>query len=412
MPFLRSSVSAQFGGLPRDIYVVFAGTVVNRLGYMVTPFLVFFLAARGVTPEQTPWILGALGAGNLLGPALGGLLADRLGRRPTMLTGLVGTAAAQGALFAAPNAVTLALAAVLLSATGAMVSPAAYALLADRVGPERRQSAYALFGWGVNIGTAMAGVLGGFLAERGYWLLFAVDAVTVLLYAAIVVWRLPADRAPGRAAGTGVGYGVVLRDRLLMLLLPLLGLQLAIYSLTEVALPLAIRDDGLSPAVYGTMAMLNALLVVLVQPVATGALARFPQLPVYVATSLLIAAGVAATGLADRPGEYAATVVLWSLGEAGMSGIAASVVANLAPAHARGRYQGAFQWTWGLARFTAMTAGTALYTHVAPAALWWTAAVAGVAAALGVLALAPLLARRAAAPEPVPAVPAAEPAAV
>ncbi|GLW12925.1 hypothetical protein Misp01_80530 [Microtetraspora sp. NBRC 13810] len=71
--------------------------------------------------------------------------------------------------------------------------------------------------------------------------------------ALIVVALLPGGRpAPRPAAdGGGAGYGVVLRDRLLLALLPLLGAQLAIYSLTEVALPLAVRDDGLSPAVYG-----------------------------------------------------------------------------------------------------------------------------------------------------------------
>ena len=96
-----------FRGLPPAVWTVFAGTIVNRLGYLVTPFLVFFLAARGVTGAETTYVLGALGAGNLLGPALGGLLADRIGRRSTMLIGLLGASAAQGALFAAPGVATI-----------------------------------------------------------------------------------------------------------------------------------------------------------------------------------------------------------------------------------------------------------------------------------------------------------------
>ncbi|MBT2404010.1 MULTISPECIES: MFS transporter [unclassified Streptomyces] len=387
-----------FRGLPPTVWTVFAGTIVNRLGYLVTPFLVFLLADRGVTGTETSYVLGALGAGNLLGPALGGVLADRIGRRPTMLIGLIGAAAAQGALFLAPGVATMAASALLLSAAAATVGPAAYALMADSVDPERRQRAYALFGWGINIGTAVAGVLGGFLAAHGYWLLFAVDAGTMLIYAAVVATRLREPRrapsAPASGEGAGLGYGVVLRDRLMLALLPLFGVQLFVYSLTEVALPLAVHDSGLSPAVYGAMAAVNAVLVVALQPLVTGALAKLPQLPVQAAGGALIAVGVALTGLADSVAGYAASVVVWSLGEVVVAGIAASVVANLAPATARGRYQGAFSWTWGLARFAALTVGVTLYAGLGPAALWWTALTAGLLSAALTLTLRPRVAAR------------------
>jgi MFS family permease len=396
-----------FRGLPPTVWTLFAGTIVNRLGYLVTPFLVFFLAAQGVTGTQTSYVLGALGAGNLIGPAVGGLLADRLGRRTTMLVGLVGAAAAQGLLFVAPGVATMATAALLLSAAGTSVGPAAFALLADSVDPARRQRAYALFGWGVNIGTAAGGILGGFLAAHGYWLLFAVDAGTMLVYAAVVAVRV-SERRPaaaekskradgngdGHRNGDGVGYGVVLRDRLLMTLLPLSGIQLFVYSLTEVALPLAIHDSGLSPAVYGAMAAVNAVLVVVLQPFATARLAGLPQLPVQCAGGVLIAVGVALTGVADSVTGYAVSVVVWSLGEAAVAGIGAAVVANLAPAHARGRYQGAYGWTWGVARFAALTLGVAVYTSVGPAALWWSALLGGLFASGALLALIPRINRR------------------
>ncbi|MDV5147120.1 MFS transporter [Streptomyces sp. SBC-4] len=388
-----------FRGLPPVVWTIFAGTIVNRLGYLVTPFLVFFLAARGVTGTDTSYVLGALGAGNLIGPAVGGILADRIGRRPTMLIGLIGAAAAQGALFLAPGVWTMAAASLLISTAGSTVSPAAYALLADAVDSERRQRAYALFGWGVNIGTAVAGILGGYLAAHGYWLLFAVDAGAMLLYAVIVATRL---KEPARAKTPktknekkeGIGYGVILRDRLALLLLPLFGIQLFVYSLTEVALPLAVRDSGLSPAVYGSMAAVNAVLVVALQPFVTARLAKLPQLVVQSAGSLLIAVGVALTGLADGIVGYTVSVVVWSLGEVVVAGIAAGVVANLAPAHARGRYQGAFSWTWGVARFAALTVGVAAYTTLGPSALWWTALVAGLAASAATLILAPRVHRR------------------
>ncbi|CAM5400816.1 MFS transporter [Streptomyces tanashiensis] len=103
------------------------------------------------------------------------------------------------------------------------------------------------------------------------------------------------------------------------------------------------------------------------------------------AGSALIAVGVALTGLADSVAGYTVSVVVWSLGEVVVAGIAAGVFANLAPEHARGRYQGAFSWTWGMARFAALTLGVTVYTAVTPATLWWTALVAGTAAAAATL---------------------------
>jgi len=399
-PGRRHPLSA-FAGFPRAVWVVFSGIVVNRIGFLVGPFLVFFLGSRGIPPSQTPYVLGALGAGNLVGPAVGGWLADRGSRKLTMLAGLLGTAAAQGALFTAPNVATMALAAIALSATATMVPPAASATLADHVEPARRREAFALIGWAVNIGTAVAGILGGYLAAHGYWMLFAIDAGTSVGYAAIVAMLLPTDRtaratsqnpAPAKAHG-GSGYGIVLRDRLTRRLLILFSVQLFIYSLTESALPLAIRTDGLSPAVMGMVAAVNAGLVVALQPVATTFLARFPRTPVFSAGSALIFTGIALTGLAHSPAAYAATVALWSVGEVVGSGIPNSLIANLAPADAVGRYQGAFNWAWGLARFLALAVGTTVYT-LGPAVLWWGTLAAGAAATAGVAALGPAADRR------------------
>ncbi|WP_415947272.1 MFS transporter [Streptomyces sp. KLOTTS4A1] len=384
-----------YKGLPRTAWIIFGGTIVNRIGFMVVPFLVYYLGSRDVSTSQITYVLGCLGIGSLVGPLLSGVLADSWGRRSTMVTGLVGTACAHGLLFAAPNLVTLALAAAVLSVCGTMVSPSANALLAESVDDERRRNAFSLVHWAVNIGSAGAGVLGGFLAENGYWLLFLVDAATALAFAAIAVTFLPEGKRTAPApAGQGGGYGVVVRDPLMRAMLPLFGVTLAIYSLTEASLPLAIRDDGLSPKVLGLIAALNAVLVVILQPLAASVLAKVRPLIVYVFASALIAVGVALTGLADDLWSYGATVAVWSLGEAAIGGIHSATVQSIAPEHARGRYQGAFQWLWGSSRFLALTAGTAVYAHLGPAYLWWFCAVAGVLAPLGVLALGPAIERR------------------
>ncbi|AEV88365.1 major facilitator superfamily transporter [Actinoplanes sp. SE50] len=392
---LRSAVSARFGGLPRSFWIVFSGMIANRIGTMVVPFLVFFLGARGFSTELTGTIVIVLGFGGMFGPALGGLLADRIGPRLTVIVGLALTPFSLGALYGAPNLVTLAIAAGLLGLTGTIYRPASSALVAETVGPDGRVKAFSLLHWGFNIGTAVATGMAGFLAVRGYWLLFLVDGLTCLVYAVIVLVGIPPDRrAPAAERVHGIGYGVVFSDRLMVGYLVLSAVGITVYTQTEFTLPLAIRLDGLSPSVYGAVGALNAVLVVLLQPLLFGWLSKVDRIRVLAASWVLIGAGVAGTGLADHLWQYAITVVVWSIGEVVNGIVAGSIVADLAPPGARGRYQGAFTWVWALARLAAPATAVGLFGTVGPAVLWWGCAVGGLLAGVASIALGPAFARR------------------
>ncbi|WP_063774732.1 MFS transporter [Kitasatospora azatica] len=388
-PAAPSYLRARFGGFGAPFWVVIGGTAVNRIGTMVLPFLVFFLGFRHVPTDRIPFVLGALGAGGLVGPVLGGLLTDRFGSRPAMITGMLATAGAQGLLFVAPNLATLVLAAGTLGAAGSLHMPGAGAVVAGAAGGTRRRIAFGLFHWSINVGTAVAGAVGGFLAEHGYGLLFALDAATCLAYAALVAARLPrsAGRAEGARQARG-GYRTVLRDRLMLSLLLPVVLAEATYAQTEFALPLAIRDHGLPATVFGLAAVVNAVLVVALQPFAAAVLSRFDRAGLWALGSTLVTLGVALTGTADSAWGFVLTVLVWSLGEVCVSGLYSSLVADLAPAGAQGRYQGLSGWARGAARFGALLLGSAAYAGLGAASLWWGCLLLGLTGAATTLLLA------------------------
>jgi MFS family permease len=400
---VRRAAARHFGGLPGPFWVVFAGTVINRVGTMVVPFLVFYLGSRGVTASQTPYVLGALGAGGLAGPVAGGWLADRVGRRPAILAGMVATPVSQGLLFCAPGVATLALAAALVGAAGSLHAPGVAAVIVDSAGPARRQAAFGLYHWAINLGAATAGAAGGFLIDRGFWLLFVVDAATCLGFAAVAAVALPRTAAPAaKDPAGGGGYAVVVRDRLLLAFVTVSVAGECVYAQTEFTVPLAIRDHGLPASVYGLVAVVNAVLVVVLQPFANAWVLRFDRMRLWAAVSVLIAVGVGLTGLAHSTAGYLLTVVVWSAGEVCAGGVATSVVADLAPDDARARYQAALTWARGVARFLALGVGPALYAAAGPGALWWTVTAVGLSGAAGALAIRPALAGRA--PRPAGAV--------
>lgn len=67
---LRSTI----GGLPRAYWYVWVGTLVNRLGGFVVPFLAFYLTAeRGLSVGQAGLLTSLYGAGAIAAGGGGGL---------------------------------------------------------------------------------------------------------------------------------------------------------------------------------------------------------------------------------------------------------------------------------------------------------------------------------------------------
>ena len=81
--------------LPRTYWYLFLGTLVNRLGSFVLPFLTLYLTGqRGITPSVAALVVSCFGAGSFLAQLTGGELTDRLGRRPVMLVSFLAAPAA------------------------------------------------------------------------------------------------------------------------------------------------------------------------------------------------------------------------------------------------------------------------------------------------------------------------------
>jgi MFS family permease len=397
----RRAVAARFGGLPASFWYLWAGTLVNRLGTFVEPFLALYLTqARGLSYGATGLVLAAYGAGALLSQVVGGSLTDRLGRKPTLVGGLVASGGALLLLGAARGAPLIALAALLVGLVGDMYRPASSALVADAVDPQDRPRAYALLFWAVNLGFAVASVLAGFLASHGYGWFFAIDAATCIGFAVVIAARV---REPERAAAPAhdgprpPGWSHVLGDRLLLALVGLVFALACVYFQAYSSMPLAMRQDGLPASAYGLVIALNGIVIVLVQPLVTPLFARLDRSLLFAGANALLGSGFALLALADSTPAYALCVFAWTLGEIGGAGVAQAIVADLAPAHLRGRYLGLFGTAFGGAAMVGPALGTLVLAQAGSTALWLACGLAGVAVAGGQLAIAPAVRRRAAA---------------
>nr|WP_111833031.1 MFS transporter [Actinomadura madurae] len=389
--FLRPKV----GGLPRTFWVLWAGTLLNRLGTMVEPFLGLYLTTtRGLSLTQAGMVMAVLGAGSLGGQLAGGALADRIGRRVTLTLATVGTGAAMLALGYAEGLAAIVAAALLLGLLLDMYRPASQAMVADVISPRDRPRAFGLLFWAVNLGWAVAMVLGGTLARQGFLWLFWIDAVTCAAFG-LLVWRaVPETRARGVRAERAGGFGRVLRDRVMVayVLITLVYTFVLMQGMTT--MPLAMKEAGLGPQDYGLAIAANGVLIIIVQPLVNAWLARRDHSLVMVAGFVLVALGYGLTALAASLAAYTATILVWTLGEITAASVLQAVVADLAPAGLRGRYSGLYGMAWSGGFLLAPLGGTQLLGAGGAPALWLTCAGLALGAAAAQLALAPALRRR------------------
>jgi MFS family permease len=264
--------------------------------------------------------------------------------------------------------------------------PAAGALVADLVEPARRVVAYGVYRFATNLGFAAGPAVAGLLAARSWDLVFVGDAATSLVFAGIAVFLLPrGSRAPRAAERRGESLRLLARDRPFLLFLVATLLVEIVYFQQYAALPLHVSDQGFSPAIFGSLLSINGLVVVLFELPLTGFTRRVPAAPVLALSMALIGVGFALTGAATSVAALAVTVVVWSLGEIVGAPVASAYVADVAPEHLRGRYQGAWGFSSALGLVIAPALGTAVY-GASPAALWVGCAAAGLLSAVFVAA--------------------------
>ncbi len=391
-------MTQRFRSMPREFRVVFVGTLVNRVGTFVEPFLILYLTTqRGFSPAAAGLVLTGYGIGAMGSQLGGGWLTDHVGRRTTLAGSMFAAAVSLALLGVARATPAIVLAAFLVGLFGDMYRPASQALIADVVPPEKRPYAFALIFWAVNLGFAIAGVTAGFLAEHGYWMLFAIDAATCAAYAVVVLVGIRHD--PPRPShdpddGEAPGYRTALRDRTFMILIGCWLLQAIAYFQSFFVLPLAVTDAGLSTSAYGVVAAANGIVIITVQPFVVRWSSRRDPSRMIAASLTLTGIGFWLTTFATTLPAFLACTVVWTLGEIGLSGHGAAIVADLADPAARGRYMGLWGFSFGIATFVAPLVGPPVYQELGAAWLWTMCLVLFLVAAAGNLAIRSTVLRR------------------
>jgi predicted MFS family arabinose efflux permease len=377
------------GGLPREVWLLFATNLINRAGMMVLPFLVLYLTRElGFSAARAGLMLAFYGASAIVFGPIGGRLSDRIGALPVMRASLIASGCVLLLFPLARSFIAVAAMTVLWSGCAEMFRPASLAAITHVVAPEQRKQAFALNRLAINLGMSIGPALGGFLATVSFRAMFAVDAVTTLLAGAVLAltpWRaISGVNSEARSRdGESVGPATIFHDAPFLIFLGGVFLVGVVFFQHESALPLyLVQYLHLSPAFYGMLFTINILLIVALEVPLNTLTSHWPNSRSLIIGCLLFAVGFGALGVIASPLGVIATVVVWTFGEMLLFPAMSAHLGEIAPEDRRGAYMGAYSMSLSIALTLGPWLGTQLLATLGPVTAWSVMFALGAMAAL------------------------------
>jgi MFS family permease len=346
-----------FKGFDRAIWVRFWGmTLLNIGNFMIRPFLTLYLSsALGAGLGIIGLVLMVRPLGSFLGNMLGGYWADKIGRKPVMLLGIVFDGLCIGGYALTQDVVWFAVLSFLQGLSSSFAEPAMQAMIADVTTDENRSRAYSLFYMGANVGAAVGPLLAvGVILQHPQLLFSTMSALTVLF--ALVIGLLIPETKPAeircesdvcKQAQGKVGYGFVLKDVKLMLFL--LGSFVITLGYQQMSSYMPLHLQQILPEnvwLFGVMMSLNGILCVVLSMPMGNYLSRFSPYRVMMAGGGVYALGMAILALNESVVLMLVGYTVFTFGEVCTASVSKTLLADFAPADMRARYLSAGSISW------------------------------------------------------------------
>ncbi len=378
-----------YSGLSRSTWLLSVVMLVNRSGTMVLPFMTIYLTGIGFSLFQAGLVMGIFGAGAICGAYLGGKLTDKLGFHRIQLITLVGGGFLFILLGQMKSYPLICIFTFFLSLVNDAFRPANNSAIAQYSRPENRTRSYSLNRLAINLGWAVGGTLGGFIASINYHLLFWIDGFTNISAALLLYYLLkpaPVVKKEMVAEDISPQNSSALKDKkfaVFSFLVILYGL--CFYQLYS-TIPVYYKDVyHMSEWSIGILMGLNGLIIVLIEMVLIFHLESKNKTLLFISRGLLLTvlSFLVYILLPLHPVTALLSVVLVTIGEILAMPFMNNYWANRATTRNRGQYAGYYAMAWSLSQVLGPTGGTWVAAHWGFNVLWWISA--GICLIAGIL---------------------------
>jgi MFS family permease len=374
--------------LPRDMWVLFYTTLINRSGTMVIPFLVLYLTQKiGVTASEAGTALLVYGIGAFISSPITGKIADKIGALRVMKFSLLGTSVVIF-IYGFITSYYLILAfSFIFAVVNEAYRPANLSLISEISTPSQRRISIALNRLGINIGMSIGPVIGGFIILLDYHFLFYVNAVASLaagMYLVLTPWTSPVKHSISdteKPSETKLNTSVLKDANFLFFLLAITPVQLVFFQHIG-GLPLYIVDDlKYSTAAFGLLSAINTVLVIIAEVPLNNMMSNMSYRKSMFIGAMFAAVGFGAMAVARDTTPLILTIIIWTVGEMIFFPVSAAYASEIAPPNKRGEYMGYFQMTFSFAFSAGPWLGTVVYQNYGSVVLWSGALVMGLVTA-------------------------------
>lgn len=388
---------ATFRLFPRQFWIIALGMLISSAGSsLIWPFQLIYVSRQlGIQISAVATLITLSSSVGLAVSFFCGSVADRIGRKPLMLTAQIVHGLAYLMMSFASSYVGFLIPMTIMATAMPMYSVGSDAMMADMIPVERRTEGYSILRMIHNAGIAIGPAIGGFVVSQSYSLAFYLASGCMFLYSFMLFGGVKETLDKGKRPQPGHlrdeslgGYGPVLHDRFFVtfVLIITLGMiaplmmwtLLAVYTKQNFALP---------EHVYSWIPITNALMCVFVQYFVTRVSRRFRPLPTIAVGMLVYALGVGSVAWMNAFPGFVVSMVILTFGELILVPTSTTYVANRAPSTLRGRYMSVYWVTWGLARAAAPLIGGILNDQISPRAVWHGGLILGMISTLGLVVL-------------------------
>ena len=323
----------QYGGLKREIYILFVGKLVTAMGSFVWPMLTFFLTTKlGLSDGMSTLLIATASVLSFPAALLGGKLADRFSRRSIIL--LFDCLTVSLYLLAAVLPLTIWTAVILFLAGlfQTIESPAYDALNADFSTTKQREKAYSLSYLGFNLGFIVGASLSGILFEHHLRLAFCINGLSIFVSTVLIFFFVHTKNAISEDTESLLeSYSeyelpvdektpvlTVLKQRPVLIGMLLVGCFASMPSnLVGILLPLQLKETmGQTGAtIYGYLNSLNGFVVIAFTPILTILLKKLTEIPKTILGLLLFVAGIGFFSVGTAAAVLFAGMFVFTLGE-------------------------------------------------------------------------------------------------
>jgi len=366
---------------PLQYLTIFLTCFIDILGFgIVIPVLPLYAEHFGATPVQIGWLVGIFSLAQFFFAPVWGKVSDRIGRKPVLLFGLVGTVVGYMLMGLATSVMLLFVARLIDGISGANIS-AAQAYLADISAPENRAKAMGLLGAAFGLGFVFGPALGGWASVAfNYAAPMFIAAGLSLMNFFFVLFFLPESRraVPKRTSEpifpnlldhverTTYAWSVASY----FLVIVGFSMMTALFAL------LLFHRFGLDALHTGYVFAGVGILGVIIQGGLIGRLVkRFGEAPVALAGAVWMCAGLCALALSSGVEWMMAATAAVGIGNSLLMPTLSSLASRSAESSWQGRALGVMQSSGSLARWVGpMLAGVLLSAQLhrgsGPYALW------------------------------------------